>query len=99
MVDCKHCTHGFMGGDVECVNGILIDIDVYHEGWESDVVYPPAPCHPAYCWDCRGTGFAPLTDARANSDDCASCDGTGYIDGKIDCEERLERGFETGERK
>lgn len=45
---CEHCNSGFLGNrygqDVECVNGVLIDIDVAHEGWEPDVVYPPAPC-------------------------------------------------------
>lgn len=54
MVDaCKHCRNGwfdvwFGGQDVECVNGVLIDIDVAHSG-PGDVVYPVAPCHP--CWE------------------------------------------------
>ncbi len=47
---CPHCQNGFLdnrfGQDVECVNGILIDIDVYHEGHQRDVCYPVAPCHP-----------------------------------------------------
>lgn len=45
---CKHCRSGFLdnrfGTDIECVNGVLIDIDVAHEGWARDVIYPPAPC-------------------------------------------------------
>lgn len=46
---CRHCKNGWFdnqqfGTDVECVNGVLIDIDVAHEGWQRDVVYPPAPC-------------------------------------------------------
>ena len=45
---CPHCANGFLfnnyGQDVECVNGVLIDIDVANEGWEMDVDYPPAPC-------------------------------------------------------
>lgn len=45
---CPHCHNGFFGGrfgaDVECVNGVLIDIDVAHEGYQRDVAYPPAPC-------------------------------------------------------
>lgn len=46
---CAHCSNGWFddqrfGTDVECVNGVLIDIDVAHEGWQRDVVYPPAPC-------------------------------------------------------
>jgi hypothetical protein len=34
--NCKHCRDGFFDGrfgqDVECVNGVLIDIDEAHEG-------------------------------------------------------------------
>ena len=49
MVDCKHCKNGWFddqrfGTDVECVNGVLIDIDVAREGWQRDVEYPSAPC-------------------------------------------------------
>ncbi|SMC45560.1 hypothetical protein [Novosphingobium sp. B1] len=50
---CKHCHNGFLDGrfgqDVECVNGVLIDIDEAHEGVSPDVVRPVAPCHP--CWE------------------------------------------------
>lgn len=49
---CPHCQNGFLdnrfGQDVECVGGILIDIDEYHEGWKRDVCYPVAPCHPDF---------------------------------------------------
>lgn len=50
---CAHCQNGWFhdmrfGIDVECVNGVLIDIDVAHEGWQRDTLYPVAPCHP--CW-------------------------------------------------
>lgn len=53
MGDCKHCRNGWFddqrfGADVECVNGVLIDIDEAHEGWQRDVVYPVAPCHPMW---------------------------------------------------
>jgi hypothetical protein len=46
---CRHCKNGWFadqrfGIDVECVNGVLIDIDVAHEGWQRDNVYPAAPC-------------------------------------------------------
>lgn len=55
---CKHCRNGFLdnkfGQDVECVNGVLIDIDVAHEGWQRDVNYPVAPCHPM--WDRQTAG-------------------------------------------
>lgn len=55
--NCKHCTNGYFGAntggfyfgqDVECVNGVLIDIDVAHEGWMLDTDYPVAPCHPMW---------------------------------------------------
>lgn len=54
---CKHCRDGFFdpnsgghyfGQDIECVNGVLIDIDEYHEGWPRDVIKPVAPCHPMF---------------------------------------------------
>jgi len=49
---CTHCKNGWFDGrygeDVECVNGVLIDIDVAHEGWETDLSYPVAPCHPQW---------------------------------------------------
>ncbi len=49
---CSHCKNGFLdnrfGADVECVNGVLIDIDVAMEGWQRDVHYPVAPCHPMF---------------------------------------------------
>lgn len=52
MSGCEHCRSGFLenrfGQDVECVNGVLIDIDVAHEGWQRDVNYPVAPCHPMW---------------------------------------------------
>ncbi len=44
QTNCKHCKNRWMGGDIECVNGVLIDIDVATEGWQRDVIYPPAPC-------------------------------------------------------
>jgi hypothetical protein len=48
---CTHCRGGFFDGrfgqDVECVNGVLIDIDEAHEG-PSDTIYPVAPCHPMW---------------------------------------------------
>lgn len=56
---CTHCRNGwfnprggeaefYFGEDVECVNGVLIDIDEAHEGWQRDVNYPVAPCHPMW---------------------------------------------------
>lgn len=50
--NCKHCRMGFLGNrfgeDVECVNGVLIDIDEWHEGYARDVTRPVAPCHPMW---------------------------------------------------
>jgi hypothetical protein len=56
---CRHCKNGWFDGarfgiDVECVNGVLIDIDEAHEGWSPDVIYRAAPCHP----NPDGEGFA-----------------------------------------
>lgn len=52
MADCKHCISGWFDGrfgqDVECVNGVLIDIDEWHEGHATNVVRPVAPCHPMW---------------------------------------------------
>jgi hypothetical protein len=50
--NCKHCRDGFFDGrfgqDVECVNGVLIDIDEAHEGGPDGTIYPVAPCHPMW---------------------------------------------------
>lgn len=52
MDNCKHCRQGFLdnrfGMDVECVNGVLIDIDEFNEGWSGNTVHPVAPCHPMW---------------------------------------------------
>lgn len=62
MSDCKHCRNGFFdpkgsgfyfGQDVECVNGVLIDIDEFNEGHGPDVVRPVAPCHPMWAAQVR----------------------------------------------
>jgi hypothetical protein len=49
---CKHCRNGWLdnrfGQDVECVNGVLIDIDEFNENWSGDTVHPVAPCHPMW---------------------------------------------------
>lgn len=55
---CEHCNNGFLnnkyGQDVECVNGVLIDIDEYTEGWARDTLHPVAPCHPMWERQCAG---------------------------------------------
>lgn len=57
MRDCKHCRNGhfhhngggfYFGQDVECVNGVLIDIDEFNEGHSPDLIRPVAPCHPMW---------------------------------------------------
>ncbi len=65
---CPHCQNGFLynrfGQDVECVNGVLIDIDVAIEGWQTDVLYPVAPCHPSWSAQCNGSDFDNDTQER-----------------------------------
>lgn len=66
---CKNCLHGFLdnryGQDVECVNGVLIDIDVAHAGWQRDLDYPVAPCHPMWALQQAGDdGFPNDTQER-----------------------------------
>lgn len=68
---CKHCQNGWFhdqryGQDVECVNGILIDIDVAHEGWQGDTDYPVAPCHPMWKRQCAGQPFENDSQDRLN---------------------------------
>lgn len=86
--NCAFCKNGFMGSDVECINGVLIDIDEFTEGWTRDAIYPPAPCHPKYCGACAGTGDA--GDDDVGFSDCEWCGGTGYLGGVVDCQSRLE---------
>jgi hypothetical protein len=78
---CTHCKNGYLGiGDIECVNGVMIDIDVAHEGWQHDVAYPPAPCEA--CRKCSGSGQR----GRGN---CRACMGTGWCGGTNESQERL----------
>lgn len=87
--NCPYCRNGYRGSDVECVNGVLIDIDEFSEGWQTDVLYSPAPCHPKFCKTCSGSGRCP-DDVPSDSDDCPNCSGTGYVGGNTDCQERLD---------
>lgn len=81
MSKCKHCNNGYLErGDVECVNGVLIDIDVAHEGWQRDVAYAPAPC--MACEKCHGTG-------ERGRGQCRACDGSGWLGGENLSQERL----------
>lgn len=52
MEACNFCRNGWLenrfGQDVECVNGVLIDIDEYRDGFQQDLIRPVAPCHPMW---------------------------------------------------
>ncbi|QEH97328.1 hypothetical protein [Gluconobacter thailandicus] len=75
--DCKYCENGWLNrGDVECVNGVLIDIDVAHEGWQRDVSYPPGPCNA--CQKCGGSGY--LDEDYAPCPDCKESGWNGGSD-------------------
>lgn len=85
MAKCAHCENGWLGNrfgqDVECVNGVLIDIDVAHEGWTEDEAYPSAPCEA--CPACKGA-------SHHGESDCAACNSTGWKGGKNRSQELLE---------
>ena len=79
QLKCEHCQNGWFrdhrfGTDVECVNGVLIDIDVAHDGWSRDVDYPVAPCHPAWEAQCAGRSFE--NDSQERLESWASLGGT-----------------------
>lgn len=66
-----------------CHDGVLMDDDTYHEGWQRDVVYPPCSYNPVACVTCQGSGEAPPLMAEAFSqDDCVDCAGSGWEDGQ-----------------
>lgn len=67
--------------EMGCHDGVLMDDDEYHEGWQPDVVYPPCPHSPLKCQTCNGTGICPA-HIDSTSDDCPMCDGVGWKDGK-----------------
>jgi hypothetical protein len=77
------CVHHMNG----CVNGVAIDIDEYTEGWQRDVVYPVAPCHPRYCETCHGTGEVHFP--FGGHGDCECCAGEGATGSPNDSQERL----------
>jgi DnaJ-class molecular chaperone len=89
---CKLCRNGFLGNrfgqDVECVRGVLIDIDEAMEGWQRDVAYPPAPCEA--CEKCKGSGVR-------TSGNCGACRGTGWKSGRDESQQRLAAWAATAE--
>jgi len=69
-----------------CHDGVWMDDDVYSEGWERDVIYPPCPNNPAVC-KCMQRE---LTEGELQTmsygtcvglDDCQSCHGNGWANG------------------
>ena len=69
MMNCKYCKNGWFddqrfGADVECINGILIDIDVYHDGYPRNVFFPVAPCHPNWKKQCKNKYFVDDSQER-----------------------------------
>lgn len=81
---CEHCDNGWLhnryGQDVECVNGVLIDIDVATEGWQRDTIYPAAPCE--YCAYCQGS-------TESDGQECPACNGTGWKSGQNESQNLL----------
>ena len=70
------------GNDFECFDGVIMDADKYHEGFELDVIYQPCPCHPKYCHHCKGSGKAAydvFEDHVNVHTDCDKCNGTGWL--------------------
>lgn len=85
---CKFCQNGFLGNrfgeDVECVNGVLIDIDRATEGRSRAEAYPPAPCEA--CLVCGGAGH--MDDD--STPECETCHGSGWRSGENESQQRLE---------
>lgn len=65
--------HWGLGHDIECVHGVLIDIDEYTEGYARDVIRPPCSCNPKFCKKCHGTG-------EIKGGDCPDCK-CGWVGG------------------
>ena len=85
--NCTHCKSGWLDrGDIECVNGVLIDIDEAHEVWQQDVLYPPSPCQA--CSSCDGEAFGGQIE-------CPTCNSTGWKSGKNESLSRLKEWRET----
>lgn len=66
----------YIGGDVECCDGVVMDIDEFTEGWQPDAIYPPHSCNPRFCSTCGGTDDPPeAVKEAAGQDDCPDCRG------------------------
>lgn len=67
-------------GSEGCHAGVAMSDDEFFEGYAPDLIYKPCACHPKACIRCRGAGWASEDVAEAQgSDDCAACDGSGWI--------------------
>lgn len=69
----------FYGNDIECCGGVIMDVDVYTEGWAPDEVFRACPCNPNGCKRCGGSGR--LKSPSNNPDlviECRTCEGTGW---------------------
>lgn len=82
-----HPDRGAYLSESSCHDGVWMDDDVYCEGWERDVLYPPCPHNPAAC-DCIKRDLT-LHELHTMScgvcigeDDCKSCGGSGWKDQK-----------------
>jgi len=86
-----------------CHDGVWMDDDVYHEGWERDVVYPVCPCSPKRCSTC---GLPPekLTTGQLQTisygtcvaqEDCPECHGNGWKGGRCEYPESADLQNET----
>jgi len=65
-----------------CHDGVRMDDDEYHEGWDPQTSYPPCQFNPNRCPTCDGTGRAPPMMVEAlERDDCADCGGSGWKNG------------------
>lgn len=67
--------------EMGCHDGVRMDDDEYHEGWQPAVIYPPCPHNPLCCKTCGGSGECP-PNVENDSDDCPTCQGVGWKDGE-----------------
>lgn len=66
--------------EMGCHQGVRMDDDEYHEGWQSDTIYPPCPHNPLCCKACGGDGQS--RSSKSKSDDCDGCRGIGWLHGQ-----------------
>lgn len=90
------------GENIECVNGVLIDIDEAMAGWDNRANYSVAPCHPM--WEQQTSTNTDLahdvqtrleqwSKSRLAPEDCLFCGSSSVITMPND---RAETGVELG---